>query len=169
MNNSFARLIDGMCATLRGEVIPRLDDEFARGQVFGVINILNNLRLRADWSSGFLHEEVAAQRAAFAQVAAIAGDAGLAPPPMPQGEPPAPVGAATMLELRDEGNRAIIAVLQWLADAPAGLPAEPRTAIEQAVRRAMRSEVEVELRHSARPMFAEMAQGSESAPPVRKP
>ena len=41
MNNSFVRLIDGMCATLRAEVLARLDDEFARGQVFGVISLLN--------------------------------------------------------------------------------------------------------------------------------
>ena len=41
MNNSFARLIDGMNATLRKEVLTRLDDEFARGQVFGIINLLN--------------------------------------------------------------------------------------------------------------------------------
>src|SRR6185436_14536898 len=52
MNNSFPRLIDGMCATLRSEVLPRLDDEFARGQVFGVINLLNTLKVRASWSEG---------------------------------------------------------------------------------------------------------------------
>ena len=40
MNNSFPRLIDGMCATLRTEVLSRLDDEFARGQVFGVITAI---------------------------------------------------------------------------------------------------------------------------------
>ena len=50
MNNSFARLIDGMNATLRSEVLTRLDDEFARGQVFGVINLLNTFKVRADWS-----------------------------------------------------------------------------------------------------------------------
>ena len=56
MNNSFARLIDGMNATLRKEVLTRLDDEFARGQVFGVINLLNTFKVRADWSAGFLLE-----------------------------------------------------------------------------------------------------------------
>jgi hypothetical protein len=50
MNNSFPRLIDGMCATLRSEVLTRLHDEFARGQVFGVINLLNTFKVRADWS-----------------------------------------------------------------------------------------------------------------------
>ena len=54
MNNSFGRLIDGMNATLRKEVLSRLDDEFARGQVFGIINLLNTFKVRADWSAGFL-------------------------------------------------------------------------------------------------------------------
>ena len=62
MNNSFARLIDGMNATLRKEVLTRLDDEFARGQVFGIINLLNTFKVRADWSAGFLLEQIAAQR-----------------------------------------------------------------------------------------------------------
>ena len=59
MNNSFSRLIDGMCATLRAEVLSRLDDEFARGQVFGVINLLNTFKVRADWSAGFLLQQLA--------------------------------------------------------------------------------------------------------------
>ena len=71
MNNSFARLIDGMNATLRSEVLSRLDDEFARGQVFGVINLLNTFKVRADWSTGFLLEQLAVQRTALDGVAAL--------------------------------------------------------------------------------------------------
>ena len=44
MNNSLPRLIEGMVATLRSEIIPHLDGEFARGQAFGVIYMLNNIR-----------------------------------------------------------------------------------------------------------------------------
>ena len=40
MNNSLPRLIDGMVATLRKEVIPRVEGDFARGQAFGVIYML---------------------------------------------------------------------------------------------------------------------------------
>ena len=73
MNNSFSRLIDGMNATLRKEVLTRLDDEFARGQVFGVINLLNTFKVRADWSAGFLVEQIAAQRQALDGIAALLG------------------------------------------------------------------------------------------------
>lgn len=192
MNNSFERLIDGMVATLRVEVLPRLADEFARGQVFGVINVLNNLRIRAEWAPGLLHEQVAIQRRAFAAIdallacgssapspgAPVGGDgAGVryaeargaeqgaapvpSPPPLPGGEPPTFVTAAELEVLRNEGDRAICALLDWLANARAGLPAELAGGVEAELRRAMRAQNELEIRRAARPMFAEMAQGGE--------
>lgn len=60
MNNSLPRLIDGMVATLRREVIPHIDGDFARGQAFGVIYMLNSLKLRASWSNEFLIEQLRA-------------------------------------------------------------------------------------------------------------
>ena len=78
MNNSFDRLIDGMCATLRSEVLTRIDDEFARGQVFGVINLLNTFKVRADWSAGFLLQQIAAQRQALDEAVQLAGDSAAA-------------------------------------------------------------------------------------------
>jgi len=71
MNNSFPRLIDGMCATLRTEVLSRLDDEFARGQAFGIINLLNTFKLRADWSTDFLSQQVSVQCHALEQVRSL--------------------------------------------------------------------------------------------------
>ena len=58
MNNSLARLIDGMVATLRKEVIPRVEGDYARGQAFGVIYMLNSLKLRCSWSNAFLVEQL---------------------------------------------------------------------------------------------------------------
>jgi hypothetical protein len=176
MNNSFVRLIDGMSATLRQEVLTRIDDEFARGQVFGVINLLNNFRLRADWSVGFLQEELAAQSLAFARVAELLNEAGLPKAAEQPGgsaaisllvsnssaEPVPDTGA--LLRQRDEGNQRIIELFRWLWSQPEGVSPRMRDDIELTLRRAMRSEVEVELRHLAKPMFAEMSQGSESTP-----
>ena len=79
MNNSFPRLIDGMCATLRSEVLTRLDDEFARGQVFGIINLLNTFKSRADWSTDFLSQQLAVQCEALQQVKSLTSDLNNAP------------------------------------------------------------------------------------------
>ena len=156
MNNSFVRLVDGMCATLRAEVLTRLDDEFARGQVFGVINLLNTFKVRADWSAAFLLEQLAAQQQALDEVRPLVSV------PLPLSGLPATTPVADLLARRDDGNRAIEAVLVWLdSDTGTTLPAERRAEIEGHLRRAMRSEVDLELKHAPRPLFAEMSSGRE--------
>jgi hypothetical protein len=166
MNNSFERLIDGMTVTLRNEVLTRLDDEFARGQVFGIINLLNNMRLRADWSVNFLQQEVNAQREAFAKVEASLASTGHTLPsvgkvPLNTSTLAPTLGAPALIKMREEGNQAVIELLRWLWSDPQGVSNEQKASIEAALRRAMRSEVEVELKHLAKPMFAEMSQGTE--------
>lgn len=163
MNNSFDRLIDGMCATLRTEVLARLDDEFARGQVFGVINLLNTFKVRADWSAGFLLQQLAAQREALDEMRALAS-ASPAAASFPALVVPA-VGELPsiddLLARRDEGNRALGQVLAWLDGAAGSLPAPTNDAIEAVLRRTLRAEVDVELANSPRPLFAEMSSGKE--------
>ena len=162
MNNSFARLIDGMNATLRSEVLPRLDDEFARGQVWGVINLLNTFKARADWSAGFLLQQIEAQQQALAAASALLSTTPGAPRMSLAGLPVA-TPVAELLALRDDGNRHIGELLAWLGDngssGRAGLTSEQAQAVEQALRQAMRAEVDIELKHSPRPLFAEMSGG----------
>lgn len=163
MNNSFARLIDGMNATLRKEVLSRLDDEFARGQVFGVINLLNTFKVRADWSAGFLLQQIEAQRVALDGVAelmkGLPESATL--PPLPAGAVPAPVPIVELLAMRDTGNAAIGQLLAWLDAQQDRLAPATAAAIETLLRTAMRAELGIELKNAPRPLFAEMSSGSE--------
>lgn len=163
MNNSFARLIDGMCATLRQEVLTRLDDDFARGQVFGVINLLNTFKVRADWSAGFLLQQIAAQQQALEAVGRdVAGTAAAASlPPLPAGPLPETTPVADLLARRDAGNAAIAALLAWMDDEVRALPAENLARVERHLRAAMDAEVQIELAHAPRPLFAEMSSGRE--------
>ena len=154
MNNSFPRLIDGMCATLRAEVLTRLDDEFARGQVFGVINLLNTFKVRADWSAGFLLQQIAAQHAALDGAAALLNEA--PPTPVPPSTP-----IAELLALRDAQNLRIAALLERVDAERAALLPESAAQAEALLRQAMRAEVDLELRNAPRPLFAEMSSGTE--------
>jgi len=156
MNNSFARLVDGMCATLRAEVLTRLEDDFARGQVFGVINLLNTFKVRADWSAGFLLQQIEAQRQALAAVRELLPGAVQAPAALPAATP-----VPELLALRDANNRAIAEVLHWL-DAHGEVDGEAARQAEELLRAAMRAEVEIESRNSPRPLFAEMSSGREA-------
>jgi hypothetical protein len=158
MNNSFPRLIDAVCATLHDEVLSRIDDEYARSQIYGVINLLNTFRVRADWSAGFLLQQLQAQRQALGIVAErLAGVPGAPSVTPPELAAPSPI--ADLLASRDEANRCIGEVLAWLASSGTSLSQDQAKAIEQPLREAMRAEVEIELAHSPRPLFAEMSGG----------
>jgi len=158
MNNSFARLIDGMCETLRAEVLTRLDDDFARGQVFGVINLLNTFKVRGDWSAKFLVEQIEAE---VRELGAAQG-AGLPPPPTVAAKAvAAPQPIEALLAARDENNRAIEAWVDWLDAVGQRLGEAAVARIEAPLRDAMRAEVDLELRHAPRPLFAEMSSGRE--------
>lgn len=163
MNNSFSRLIDGMNATLRQEVLSRLGDEFARGQVFGIINLLNTFKVRADWSAGFLLQQIEAQRSALDGVTGLLLGHALAStlPAMPAGDAPQTVPIADLLATRDAGNRAIGELLEWLDTRREALGPQTAAQIETLLRTAMRAEVSIELKNSPRPLFAEMSSGSE--------
>jgi hypothetical protein len=161
MNNTFPRLIDGMCATLRSEVLSRLEDEFARGQVFGVINLLNTFKARADWSVVFLAQQIDAQSEALNQVREQL--TGLANAPvLEERHPVSYITPGTLGEMRDEGNCTIGQLLAWLSDNQMHLPSEKALAIENALRQSMRKEIEIELKNSPRPLFAEMSSGQEN-------
>lgn len=155
MNNSFGRLIDGMCATLRTEVLARLDDEFARGQVYGVINLLNTFKVRADWSAGFLLEQIAAQQDALDAIRTLTGL------PLPAAPPPVTTPVSELLARRDAGNRALESALAWLDSPAADSDPGQRAEVETHLRRALRAEVDLELKHAPRPLFAEMSSGKE--------
>ena len=165
MNNSFPRLIDGMCATLRSEVLTRLDDEFARGQVFGVINLLNTFKVRADWSAGFLLQQIDAQRAALDAAAALLNESAAVSSAPIHPQPPLPVATpiAELLARRDDGNREIGQLLAWLDSERENLAPETATRLENRLRNAMRAEVDIELKNSSRPMFAQMSSGQEES------
>ena len=150
MNNSFARLVEGMCHQLLHEVLPRVDDAYARSQLWGVINALNTFGLRADWSPALLLQQIEHQQRALTAVRELLPDA----PELPAA-PGMVADTAALLGLREQGNLAINECLRRLAD-PA-LPAEHAARAAALLRAAMRGEVELELQHSPRPLFAQMS------------
>lgn len=156
MNNSFRRMIEGMTATLRYEVIPQIGTEFARGQAFGVIYMLNSLALRANWSSEFVGEQIAAQLALREALAPLL--LGADAPVLPQAAV-GDLGVQALEALRDDNESRICALIAW--HGAAALDAERVAAIETQLRLYMDRQLKNELQTSARPMFAEMSSGSE--------
>ena len=135
MNNSLPRLIDGMIATLRREVIPHVDGDFARGQAFGLIYMLNSIRLRASWSNVFLLEQIRALEEASRELEAA----------------------------RDRGDAKICELIDWLAAHRDAAPASAVARADAIVARYVHRQLKWELSTSARPMFDEMSRGSEKS------
>ncbi|WP_420466021.1 hypothetical protein [Panacagrimonas sp.] len=156
MNNSLKRMIEGMAATLRKEVIPHIGTEFARGQAFGVIYMLNSIGLRANWSPEFVGEQIAAQLALREELAPLIADTDA--PALPQAAE-AHLSVKALEALRDDNEARICALVEWHGNAQ--LDAARSQAIEAQFRSYMDRQLKHDIQTSARPMFAEMSSGSE--------
>lgn len=159
MNNSLDRLIDGLIATVRAEIIPRLDDEFARGQAYGVVDVLNNLKPRIDWLATPLADEVADQRTLLGELRERFG----AEPGFPAeatADSDAPAATAQAMEqLRNRLDERICDAIDWLGARRAALPAEQVGAAEAAIRQHMQRQLKRELSLTPKPLFGEISKG----------
>lgn len=144
MNNSLPRLIDGMVETLRQDVIPHVDGEFARGQAFGVIFMLRSIALRASWSAEFIGERAARLRELADRLQRVELPAGAPRPP----------------DAPDQGDAYVCELVDWLAQVPAGDAArEAWAAVDAYIHRQLKHEIAT----STRPMFAEISLGAEES------
>lgn len=164
MNNSLERLLDGIVGSLRTEIIPRLDDEFARGQAYAAADLLNNLRPRIDWAAAPLAAQIAAQRAVARRIDLLARELPQPPPRLPAGLETAAVGGAgrELKALRDRLDEHLCDVIDWLARRRADLPETPAAAIMAALEQYMQEQVRREVSLAAKPLFGEIA-GNTSA------
>jgi hypothetical protein len=162
VNNSLPRLIDGMVATLRKELIPNIEGEFARGQAFGIIYMLNSLKLRVAWSSKFLGEQLRALEEVSRELKELTPSLPGAPVPDVR-VPPALPEADILLAARDDGDARLCELIDWLAANGARLPPDARTRAESAIDRYLSRQSRYEMTTSAKPMFVEMSGGAEKA------
>ncbi len=158
MNNSLHRMIDGMVATLRAEVIPQIGSDYARGQAYGLIYMLNSIRLRAEWSAGYFREQLAAQLELRAALLPLL--ASLDAPALPEAADAA-LDSAALEALRDANEGRICALIDWRAEHSATLDASVARTIDTALQACMERQLRHELKTSAKPMFAEMSSGTE--------
>lgn len=161
MNNSFPRLIDGMVATLHDSVLPNLKGDFLRGQVYGVIYILNQMKIRGDWSVTFLAEQIVAQQTMFAELGRLAEGLPFRPPFFVHPAFTEPVAAHQLEALRNEGNQCIGDILKWLREHREAIQSDKANAIDRVIRDYLLLEIRIEMKNTARSLFAEMSQNTE--------
>jgi hypothetical protein len=164
MTNSLDRLIEGIIRVLRADIIPRLAEEYPRGQAYSVIDLLQNLRPRIDWAVGPLRDQVAAQAALAAHLARLWEDQALRPPPAPDPRPAPGATGSELVALRDALDGHLCAVLRWLDGHRPALPAAPAAEADAALRRYIHEQLQRDLRLTARPLFAEIARRTDASP-----
>lgn len=166
MNNSLDRLVAGIIDALRREVIPRLDDEFARGQAYAAVDLLQNLRPRLDWALAPLVTQIQAQLEAARRIAELLPQA-----PAPPATLQLPQGLASGSELqalRDELDVHLSELVHWLA-APAGEVAAAALAqARAALSDYMQAQVRREVSLTARPLFGEIAGNDKPVTPSQE-
>ena len=159
MNNSLDRLFAGIVASLGSEIIPRLDDEFARGQAYAIVDLLTNLRPRIDWAVGPLAEQIAAQLAAARRIDELAQGLQDGPPNLPPALAalPEPTAGETLRCLRDQLDEHLCKVIDWQNQSPAGVPDATLAAIVAVTAKYMQEQVRREVSLLAKPLFGEIA------------
>ena len=149
MNIPLARLIDGIIATMRADVIPNVSDAYARGQAVGVIDLLNNIAPRVEWAHAPLARLVAEKRTLLAEIAALV-----------PGIAPVRAAAADTAEALSAEKVALDAAI---GDAIALLwprRAEPGCAeATDRIRTHLQDEMRAEMKITRKPLFAEIASG----------
>jgi hypothetical protein len=152
MNIALDRLIEGIVATLRSDVIPNVTDAYARGQAVGVIDLLNNIAPRIEWAQRPIQEAVEEKRALLAEIARLSP---AVVPDVPRSE-----AASTAEELLAQRG----ALDARIGDAIAALSKVKRDdAGAEAlalVRRHLHDEQKREMRITSKPLFAEIASGN---------
>jgi hypothetical protein len=161
MNNSLNRLIDGIIIALEREIIPRVDDAYARGQAFAVMDLLRNMRPRLEWSREVTLAQVGLQEAALGQMDDLCR--GQAKRPPAYAPPPAPSNTLGTKELearRDQLEAEVCGLLKWLAGHRAALDPAVAKSVEDTLTNYMRDAIRRELALTANPLFAEISRGA---------
>lgn len=160
MTNSLEQIFDGIIDVLRSEVIPRIADEFARGQAYGAVDLLRNLKPRVEWAVGPLHDDVAERLALVERIAALSEGTRPAAPTAPsESLATSRLTAAELEPMRDRLDEFLCEVLRWAARHREALPNGRAAEIEAAIRDQQRPRLKREVKLTAPPLFGEISRG----------
>ena len=164
MSNSLKRILDGVMSVLNSEVVPRIDDAFARGQALTIVDLLRNLGPRLEWSHGILWQQIEAQEAALRRVGELCAGSAVRPPAIAPcnfaGEHPS---ANELFSRKDDLDGTISATLIWLDSERPRLAAAIGDEIEATLRDYMHEQLQRDMSLTSMPLFKEISKGAKAA------
>lgn len=154
MNIPLSRLVEGIIATMRSDVIPNVADPYARGQAIGVIDLLNNIAPRIEWAqaplAGAVRDKTELLRTLTALVAEAPGVRG--------------VSAAEARTAEDLASRKAdldTAIAELIAKLWPRRHEEDVGQALAAIKAHLHEEAGRELKKTRKPLFAEIAGGKD--------
>ncbi|MEO8299041.1 MAG: hypothetical protein ABI574_14655 [Burkholderiales bacterium] len=166
MKAELDRTLEAMTAVIREHILPRLDDDFARGQAYGLISLLQQFGLQLDWSVASMAAQVARQREAAAALTALCEGTDAPAAPQVRGDLAACLSGSELRTLRDQGDEWLSSLFEWLERARPQLPADLIVRIEEAGRACARDLATMEVKLSPRSMLAQISTGREPDQPA---
>lgn len=156
MNIPLERLIEGIVATLRTDVIPNVADGYARGQAVGVIDLLNNIGPRIEWARDPILEAVSEKYTLLRKVGDLMPELGA----VAAGIPFAMMSTSALSAERDRLDAVIGDVLAAIHDGD-GQSEAGREALGL-LKQHIHDDVGREMKLTRKPLFAEIASGTDA-------
>ncbi|MBT2301892.1 hypothetical protein J7E70_15630 [Variovorax paradoxus] len=154
MNNSLERLYEGMAASLSERILPHIQDDFARGQAYGLVYLLRCLNQRTGWAGAYLEPQWEALRDVADEMAPLLADVQEAP------QLAMPDASALPLDACCAQARTTLCELYDWAERNASLLAPERLgAIRRAWQRYIERDLKLELSLRERLPYSEMSTG----------
>lgn len=157
MINSLDRIYEAMSTALRRDIVPRLKDAHARRQAVALVDLLNHLRLKTDWTPGPIRETVSVQIETLTALGRMLDGSGVEPPwlslpSLPDRHP----SAAELMALRDELDAMVSRALEWIHQHHEELKNERTGAAISVLESLIEEQLRRELQLTPKPLFGEM-------------
>jgi hypothetical protein len=154
MNIALARLIEGMIATLRADVIPHVADPYARGQAVGVIDLLNAVAPRIEWARAPLRERLMAKRLVIDELSRI-----MAVDALPELDADR-AGTDELIDALARCDAVLSGALAAAIEGGASLDATARDTALALLKAHVQQDMTAEMKLTRKPLFAEIAAGA---------
>jgi hypothetical protein len=154
MNIALARLIEGMIATLRADVIPHVADPYARGQAVGVIDLLNAVAPRIEWARAPLRERLMAKRLVIDELSRI-----MAVDALPELDADR-AGTDELIDALARCDAVLSGAFAAAIEGGASLDATARDTALTLLKAHVQQDMTAEMKLTRKPLFAEIAAGA---------
>jgi hypothetical protein len=161
MKIALERLIEGIIATLRADVIPNIPDAYARGQAVGVIDLLNNIVPKIEWAREPLINAVAEKTALLSEITGLLPEVSTL---VRSGEAQI-ISTAELSAERDRLDAAICEILVLLGPQKPNRSAGTREQVLGLLKRHIHDELVQQMKLTRKPLFAEIASGEDGNVP----